>query len=473
MLPTYPHINMLHKTTWANKSIINRSFLDTAENLENIYKKVEKALSQQLYSLNKDTYHFIINLLQPKDRLERAYCSHIFNIAYQTEVLSQGAGPNSFVFANSFSKSLLSGDEIKDNSTKVVEGYQLEVDRISKLTQTISQPASINHIKNSILVAVGYDQILADVVWEAVSLTGLEGKVYIENGKQDNYLIEQKLGYTFKVNPYNFFLKNNDIWEADKCKVILIDGVLEDVSEIDHILTKSYETKIPLLFLAQGFSEEVVATLKANQERGHFECIPLRVMPDLESINIISDMAKACNTTPVTSLKGDRLCFLNYDDIPIVDKIRCNRSQVTIQQRSSHNAVAAQIRYLVEKRQSEPVEDIVNLIDKRLRSLVSNSVVVHLPNMPANNLDDVRVKLDNGLRAVKTILNHGVVNLDLLLSKMDRGHTDVSRAIYDGLARLSEEKKELPTLSLLATLHIVGKTMLLLLSSNGMVHFSN
>jgi hypothetical protein len=56
---------------------------------------------------------------------------------------------------------------------------------------------------------------------------------------------------------------------------------------------------------------------------------------------------------------------------------------------------------------------------------------------------------------------------------MDRGHTDVSRAIYDGITRLSEEKKELPTLSLLATLHIVGKTMLLLLSSNGMVHFSN
>ena len=473
MLLTYPHINMLQKTTWANKNIINRSFLDTAEHLDYIYKKVEKALSQQLYSLNKDTYHFIINLLQPKDRLERAYCSHIFNIAYQTELLSQGAGPNSFVFANSFSKCLLAGEEIKNNSTDIVEGYQLEVDKISKLTQTIYQPASINHIKNSILAAVGHDQILADVVWEAVSLTGLEGKVYIENGKQENYLIEQKLGYTFKVNPYNFFLKNNDIWETEKCKVILVDGVIEDVSEIDHILTKSHETKIPLLLLAQGFSEEIVATLKANQERGNFECIPLRVMPDLESINIISDMAKACNTTPVTSLKGDRLCFLNYDEIPIVDKIRCNRSHVTIQHRASHNAVAAQIRYLVDKRQYEPVEDIVNLIDKRLRSLVSNSVVVHLPNMPANNLDDVRVKLDNGLRAVKTILNHGVVNLDLLLSKMDRGHTDVSRAIYDGIKRLSEEKKELPTLSLSATLHIVGKTMLLLLSSNGMVQFSN
>ena len=473
MLLTYPHINMLQKTTWANKNIINRSFLDTAEHLDYIYKKVEKALSQQLYSLNKDTYHFIINLLQPKDRLERAYCSHIFNIAYQTELLSQGAGPNSFVFANSFSKCLLAGEEIKNNSTDIVEGYQLEVDKIAKLTQTIYQPASINHIKNSILAAVGHDQILADVVWEAVSLTGLEGKVYIENGKQENYLIEQKLGYTFKVNPYNFFLKNNDIWETEKCKVILVDGVIEDVSEIDHILTKSHETKIPLLLLAQGFSEEIVATLKANQERGNFECIALRVMPDLESINIISDMAKTCNTTPVTSLKGDRLCFLNYDEIPVVDKIRCNRSHVTIQHRASHNAVAAQIRYLVDKRQYEPVEDIINLIDKRLRSLVSNSVVVHLPNMPANNLDDVRVKLDNGLRAVKTILNHGVVNLDLLLSKMDRGHTDVSRAIYDGIKRLAEEKKELPTLSLSATLHIVGKTMLLLLSSNGMVQFSN
>ncbi|NBP56911.1 hypothetical protein EBU71_10355, partial [bacterium] len=91
----------------------------------------------------------------------------------------------------------------------------------------------------------------------------------------------------------------------------------------------------------------------------------------------------------------------------------------------------------------------------------------------ANNLDDVRVKLDNGLRAVKSVLNGGVINLDLLLSRMEKGDGDVYRAIYDGLIRIKEENKELPTLSLLATLYIVGKTMLLLLSSNGMVHFSN
>ena len=461
---------MLQKTTWANKNIINRSFLDTAEYLENIYKKVEKSLSQQLYSLNKDTYHFVINLLQPKDRLERAYCSHIFNIAYQTEILSQGAGPNSFVFANAFSKSLLAGDEVKGNSTDVVERYQLEVDKITKLTQDLSQPASIEHIKKSILAAVGYEQVLADVVWEAVNLAGLEGKVYVENGKQDSYLIEQKLGYTFKVNPYRFFLKNNDKWEANNCKVILIDGVIEDASELENILIKSCETKIPLMILAQGFSEEIVATLKANEERGNFDCIAIRVMPDLESINVISDIAKCCNSMPITSLKGDRLCFVNYDEIPVVDKIRCNRAEVVIENKKSGPAVAGQLRYLVEKRQNEPVEDIVNLLDKRLRSLVANSVVIHLPNLPANNLDDVRVKLDNGLRAVKSVLNHGVINLDLLLSRMEKGDGDVYRAIYDGLNRVREEKKELPTLSLLATLHIVGKTMLLLLSSNGMVY---
>jgi hypothetical protein len=453
--------------------IINRSFLDTAENLENIYKKVEKSLSQQLYSLNKDTYHFIINLLQPKDRLERAYCSHIFNIAYQTEVISQGAGPSSFVFANAFSKSLLAGDDIKGNSTAIVEGYQAEYDKIHNTIRGLAKPANPEHIKKSILAAVGYDQLLADVVWEAATLAGLEGKVYIENGKQDSYLIEQKLGHTFKVNPYRFFLKSNDKWETINCKVILIDGVIEDASEIEHILIKSCETKIPLMILAQGFSEEIVATLKANQERDNFDCIAIRVMPDLESINVISDIAKCCNTTPVTSLKGDRLCFLNYDEIPIVDKIRCNRAELVIENKSSGAAVASQLRYLVEKRQNEPVEDIVNLLDKRLRSLVANSVVVHLPNMPANNLDDVRVKLDNGLRAVKTVLNYGVIDLDLLLSKLEKGSTDVSRAVYEGIKRVREEKKELPTLSLLATLHVVGKTMLLLISSNGMVHFAN
>ncbi|NBP58486.1 hypothetical protein EBU71_18515, partial [bacterium] len=290
---------MLHKTTWANKSIINKSFSDTAEHLENIYKKVDKSLSQQLYSLNKNTYHFVINLLQPKDRLQRAYCSHIFNIAYQTEVISQGAGPNSFVFANAFSKSLLAGDEVSGNSTDIVERYQLEMDKINTLVQKLSQPASIEHIKKSILAAVGHEEILADVVWEAVNLAGLEGKVYIENGKQDSYLIEQKLGHTFKVNPYRFFLKNNDKWEATNCKVILIDGVIEEASELENILIKSCETKIPLMILAQGFSEEIVATLKANEERGNFDCIAIRVMPDLDSINVISDIAKCCNTMPI------------------------------------------------------------------------------------------------------------------------------------------------------------------------------
>jgi chaperonin GroEL (HSP60 family) len=462
---------MLHKTTWANKNIINKSFLTTAENLDFLYKKVEKALSQQLYSLNKDTYHFIINLLQPKDRLERAYCSHIFNIAYQTEMLSQGAGPNSFVFANAFSKFLLAGQDINGNSTQIVEGYQYIVDKIFGLAQNLSHPASTDDIKKSILMAVGYDEVLCDVIWEAVNLAGLEGKVYIENGKQENYLIEQKLGYSFKVNPYRFFLKQNDKWEATNCKVILIDGVIEDTSEIEHLLIKSCESRIPFVIVAQGFSEEIVATMKANEERGNFDCIPIRVMPDLESINIISDIAKTCNTTPITSLKGDRLCFVNYDEIPIVDKIRCNRNELTIENKSSGLAVAAQLRYLVEKRQNEVVDDIVNLLDKRLRSLVANTVVIHLPNMPVNQIDDVRIKLDNGLRAVKTVLNHGILDLGVLLSNMEKGDTDVSGAVYEAIKRLGAEKKELPTLSLLATLHIVGKTMLLLLSSNGMIHY--
>lgn len=464
---------MLHKTTWANKTLINKTFLSTAENLDNVYGHVKKTLSQQLYSLNKDTYHFIINLLQPKNRIEHAYCSHLLNIAYQTEMLSQGAGPDSFVFSNSFSKSLLtSNHDLKLNSTQLVEGYQLEEAKLVSTIQKYSVPATPDHIQNIILNVVDHDPVLADAIWEAVNIAGLEGKIYIENGKQNNYLIEQKLGYSFKVNPYRFFLRNNDIWETKDCKVLLIDGVIEDVSEIEHILVKSCETKIPLMIIAQGFSEEIVATLKANQERNNFESIAVRVMPDLESINIISDIAKCCNTTPITSLKGDRLCFVNYDDIPVVDKVRCNRSGLVIENKNSGSAVAAQLRYLIDKRQTESVEDIVNLLDKRIRSLVSNTVIIHLPNIAAFNIDDQRVKIDNALRAVKSVLNHGIINLDLLLSHMEKGDTEVSSAVYKGIKSLRQEKEELPTLSLLATLHTVGKTLLLLLSSNGMIYFN-
>lgn len=464
---------MKQKTTWAENNDIVKTFLRTAQNLDKTYDEINIALSQQLYSLNKNSYHFINNLLYPEDRVERAYCTHLLNLAYQTEKISQGAGVGSFIFANAFTKSFLNGSNInKQNSTQLVERYHIEVDKIQELIREYSSPSSYEDIIAGINIATT-DPLITQVIWEAISLSGLEGKVYIENGPHEHYLIEQKIGYNFKVKPYRFFLQHGETcWEAKNCKVLIIDGVIEEASELDHILTQTFETKIPFVIIAQGFSEEVIATLSANQKANNFNCIAIRIMPDLDSLNMANDIAQICGTIPVSCQSGITTTSTNYEDIPTVEHIVCSRNELTIENKGTRNAVSAHVRALLERRQQQSVEDITNIIDKRIRSLVANSVIINLPNVPANNIDDIRVKLDNGLRASKTLLNYGITDLDLLLSKLEERELGVSQALHEAISKLRENDRMISTMSLIATLHTVGKTMLLLLSSNGMVRFS-
>jgi chaperonin GroEL (HSP60 family) len=242
---------------------------------------------------------------------------------------------------------------------------------------------------------------------------------------------------------------------------------------------KTHETKIPLVVVAQGFSEEVVATLKANQERKNFDCIPVRIMPDLESLNVINDIGIVAGGLPISSMKGDLLTFVKYDDLPLVDKVRCSQTDLVIENNSTKNQVNGQIKHLLEKRQSEQVNDIVDLLDKRLKSLVANTVTIYLPNVSPMAIDDIRVKLDNALRAAKTILNYGVVDVEAAIKafvalNLHNTAAGLNKAFVAGFQNVCnlKDKNEWPTLSLMAVTSLAGKAMLMLLMSNGMVHFT-
>jgi len=468
-------------TTWASQDATHTSFLEAIENLDREYERIQKTLTEDLCPLNKDTYHLIVKLLKPKNRLERAICFHIFNIAYQAELLSQGAGVASFCFCIGFTKYLLryhrdllrkgNDFDLASQYESLSAGLQVQMKNMYKVANEARLITAINQATN-------HDEILTNVAFQAIKLGGLEGKVFVENGKQSNYLVELKEGFNFRAKPFKFFLKNNStFWEESNCKVLILDGVIENVSEIDHLLMKTHETKIPLVVIAQGFSEEVVATLKANQERKNFDCIPVRIMPDLESLNVINDIGIVAGSIPVSSMKGDLLSFVKYDDLPLVDKVRCSQTDLVIENSTTKNQVNSQIKFLLEKRQSEQVNDIVDLLDKRLKSLVANTVTIYIPNISPLAIDDLRVKLDNALRAAKTILNYGIVDsqeaITAFASKL-QDTSGLSKAFIAGFQNVCnlKDKNEWPTLSLMAVTSLAGKAMLMLLMSNGMVHFT-
>ena len=166
------------------------------------------------------------------------------------------------------------------------------------------------------------------------------------------------------------------------------------------------------------------------------------------------------------------LTYQSWENLPSIDKIRVTLKETLVENNVTRFAVSSHIKYLLEKRQQQSaIEDLENLIDARLRGLVSDAAIINLPDVTTIENDACRVKIDNCLRAVKAVLNYGVTDLSKIVVKLEKlGTKDfTSEAIVDSLKKISSYKKELPTLSVITTLKLAGPVACMVLCSDGIV----
>jgi hypothetical protein len=459
------------KTSFRDRGSLLADIQQANEKMKNLLGRITVALNEQGYPLRKDTYHFLTRILQPQTRVERTLYMLLFQAAYQSELLSSGSAYLAIRFANEFIEQLLKSPDLLEMNEvdllgsfdKIVEVYKEKVCQLSEnMTEATMQEEVFRTCE---------DQMLAKAIWEALHVSGLEGKIHVEDGTLSTYVVEQKSGYYFDVlKPFRFMLPPNGIWEANEVKVMLVDGIIERVSELDKILNGAMETQIPVLLIAHGFSEEVVATIKANVDYNKFNVMPVRLTTDLESLNVINDIAVVSGGDIVSTLKGQMVCFTEFNSLPIVEKVRLSSKELCIENAKTRRAVSDHLRTLLEKRQqSHQVSDLSDLVDRRIQGLISAAVILRLPNMNATKRDSTKVKIDICLRNAKTLLNHGRSDLSKVDLSTSLEENPLNKPFQAALKAVQEEVKTAPTLSAYAGVYFVGKTVLSLVTSSGLI----
>lgn len=459
------------RTKFKDKKIFHKELLQTVNKLLDVYENIDVALTEKLYPVEKDQYHFISRILKTefKNRTEHMFLSLLFKDIYKTEVLSAKSGQISFLFALHFIKNLLKSDIVLDNDLEVFKEWETAIELFKEKLQTISSVPTPDDLKE-IISSICQDKILSDVCWHALEASGLEGKIFIENSKNESYIVEAKDGYSFNLKPYSFFLTNN-LWQSKEVKTLVVDGFVESISEIDSLVNAAYETKQPMVIISHGFAEEVISTLYLNFQKKNLNIIPIRVRTDLNNINIINDISVVCGTEPISFLKGQLLTFVKWEDLPVVNKFVVTGDKTTIENAKTRGAVSNQIRSLMEKREDKHIiDDIQDLIDVRIKNLTANSIIINLPNMSSIKIDEHRVKLDNAFRQIKTVLNFGFINVTDLQNSLQNPTTSLERVLYTSIKE-TITKNKYPLLSTFLATSITGRTVLMLLSSAGRVEF--
>jgi hypothetical protein len=400
------------------------------------YTNIESLITQNLILIDKNnSYHFLNEILKPdlNNKIEVNICRLLSKTMHQSELLACDASRMVFAGALLALEKILRNEKLLNTILHKDDDFEQSLEQaMRKIKEAIQNCASIptkNTIKSQSaffaqFTTQGTEQ-LHRVCIEAVELAGLEGKIFIKNGTQNNhYILELKDGYTFDLlESFEMFSQqpSGGVWEKRECKALVVDGFVEKVSEIDQLLNVAYETKQPMIIVSQGFSEEVVSTLFTNWRQEKLQVLPIKLKQDIDSLNVINDIGAVCGMEPISYLRGELSKYIKFENLPTIDRITVafnkksskSKHQVSFENNKTKKAVFAQIKALSEKReQNKFVEDVQGFMDNRIKSLSPNSVYFYLPNESPASLDQKRIIIDTKLRQIKGMFNYGVVDSD-------------------------------------------------------------
>ena len=430
---------MTSTNIFIDKKTTENCLLKAVSKITNNLEKIEFAINHNRTYLQKNSYQLLVNLLTPETNWERMLFNELAQMCFQLELKCHGS---SIYFLHAFE--LFAKEYVKQEKLsyqRVVEDNQVEEEKYLNNLLRVCIPAKPADI-DCLIEQVGEDSIVVSTIKEATSLAGIEGNILVEEGSGENIIIELQFGYNFTVQPFKGFIPAVGSWTRNNVKILLVDGLIEKVSELDKVLNKSFETKNPLMIVAQGFSEEVIATIWNNNSRGIFDVMPVRLQQSLESLNVLNDISAVSGGDVLSTLKGEMLVYVNYDELPVVERASITSNVLTLHNSSTRNRVLSHLNYLNERRKEQQenasITDLADLTTKRIQNLLAHLVTVTLPKK-----DSARRKagIDNAIRICRTTYTYGFVNpekvnVDNLNNVWQKVHKELVKNSPDKLASI-------------------------------------
>lgn len=245
------------------------------------------------------------------------------------------------------------------------------------------------------------DEVI-QILSACLDLAGTTSSMSIKKSSSGKTYIDVNEGYTFSAK----HLFRYSPLEAKNAHVLCIDGFIENVSEIHHLLEDLSTKKSVCALLTRGMSDDVVHTLRVNFDRKTVQVIPFAVPFDVENSNLLVDVATVSGIDVTSSLKGDLISSCKVDENSTVDKMTLSYDTIRIQNKKTRKRVSEHVENLKKKIEERP--EISEILSKRLKSLSSSCVDICLPE--DLNVSSKTQQLDFGIRLVSSIIKN---NYDL------------------------------------------------------------
>jgi len=310
---------------------------------------------------------------------------------------SPGAGLISMLF---FTDMVLGSYHVNDLEDDIQN--QLKFSKLSSYKEWI----------NTIHDWMQYDNIARNIFTTSIHLGGACSKIHIKKDTSKETVIESLAGHTLNLGMHEGLVRATEgYWKASDCRVCLIDGIIENVGEIHHLLEFFNKNKLPLLIAARGFADDVISTLSTNMVRKTLNCMPFVVGVNERSVNTLADMGILCGCDVVSSLKGELISSIDPETLPSVNSIIHNVGSLTISSSNNKHAVILHKTRIEEKR-SESHEMMSDYYLERINFLAGECINITLGKDHGDLIGLRHDRIEFLIRLHNVISRFGIVDIN-------------------------------------------------------------
>ncbi len=226
----------------------------------------------------------------------------------------------------------------------------------------------------------------------------IKKSVFVKEYLGNEIAVEVTNDFTFDVNyDYDYYEKLHNKIVKDY-KVVVIDGFIESVGEIHHLLVKANKSMIPYVIFCYGLSEEVKFNILKNNREGRIKVYPVCLdSNDENSLNLLNDFCLIQNTGVISSNLGQTISQAVREELASCKKITFLKNKILIEPCVDKITIESHRNFL-KTRINEAKSDVnIKPIENRLKMFSAEKINLYLPKRVSNNKKSQR-ELDYFLR---------------------------------------------------------------------------
>lgn len=344
------------------------------------------------------------------------------------------------------------------NPMDVKRGIDIAVATVVAELRRFSKPTEGRHeIAQVGTISANGDEIIGNLIAEAMDKVGKEGVVTIEEGTSMETTLDLVEGMQFErgyLSPY--LVTDTQRMEAilDDAYILIHEKRISSLKELLPLLEQVVQARKPLLIVAEDIDGEALATLVVNKLRGTIQVCAVKA-PGFgdRRRDMLQDLAVLTGGRAVTQDLGLKLENLTLQELGRAKTITVDKDKTTLIEAAGKKkdiqGRVSQIRSQLDESTSAFDRE---KLEERLAKLAGGVAVIKVGGATETEVKEKKARVEDALHATRAAVEEGIVPgggvallrtlgaLDQLELEGDRqyGVNVIRRAIQEPLRQMAE-----------------------------------